>query len=280
MLSDQRASRVPPRRTRFDPAAVLTIGLLIAVAAVAWVMAFAPSLGLTAPMSMGAGSDMMTSSMSGSAEEWVAGGAAFLVAWGLMMAAMMLPSAAPTIALYGTMRRGRGNGPGRGVPVSGFAAVYVLVWTATGLPIYVASVLVGDVMAASPVAGGAGRYLVGALLLAAGLYQFSPLKHACLRACRSPLGVLLGRWREGYGGTLRMALDHALSCVGCCAALMAVLVGAGSMGLRWALLIAALVFAEKVLPFGEWTSRVAGGLLLVLGGFVLVTPGLFMVLAG
>ena len=117
-------------------------------------------------------------------------------------------------------------------------------------------------------------YGVALALLAAGIYQFTPLKSRCLTVCQIPLGFLMGHWRPGAVGTLRMALDHSLYCLGCCAGLMVVLVAAGAMSLPWALLIAAVVLAEKALPAGAWTARTAGVALVLLGVFVVVEPGL------
>jgi hypothetical protein len=126
-------------------------------------------------------------------------------------------------------------------------------------------------MALSPRAFAHG---VAAILLAAGAFQLSPLKQACLRACRSPLGFLLGHWRAGLRGSLALGWAHALFCLGCCWALMVVLVAAGAMGLAWVLLIAAVVAAEKLLPRGEWIARATGGALLLLGAAVALRPAL------
>jgi len=117
-------------------------------------------------------------------------------------------------------------------------------------------------------------------LLAAGLFQLSPLKRACLRACRSPLGFLLGHWRAGLRGSLVLGWSHALYCLGCCWALMVVLVAAGAMGLAWVLLITAVVAAEKLLPRGEWIARATGGAFLVLGMAAAVYPDLVNLLRG
>jgi predicted metal-binding membrane protein len=129
-------------------------------------------------------------------------------------------------------------------------------------------------------AGSAFAYGVAGVLLAAGVFQLSPLKQVCLRACRSPLGFFLGHWRAGRRGSLVLGWSHAMYCLGCCWALMVVLVAAGAMGLRWVLLITAVVAAEKLLPGGEWLARAAGGALLLLGAAVAVRPDLVMVLRG
>jgi predicted metal-binding membrane protein len=129
-------------------------------------------------------------------------------------------------------------------------------------------------------AGPAFAYGIAVTLLAAGVFQLSPLKQVCLRACRSPLGFLLGHWRAGLRGSLALGWSHAVYCLGCCWALMLVLVVAGAMGLVWVLLIAALVAAEKLLPGGEWIARAAGGALVLLGVAVAFRPDLVMALRG
>jgi len=118
------------------------------------------------------------------------------------------------------------------------------------------------------------------VLIVSGLFQVSPLKLVCLRHCRSPLGFLLGHWRAGWRGSLALGWSHAVYCLGCCWALMLVLVAAGSMGLIWVLLVAAMVAAEKVLPGGEWIARATGVALVVLGVAVAVRPALALTLRG
>jgi predicted metal-binding membrane protein len=110
------------------------------------------------------------------------------------------------------------------------------------------------------------------LLIAAGVYQFSPLKQACLRACRSPFAFVLNHWRDGWFGALRMGLEHGAYCIGCCAVLMALLFLAGAMNLLWVAALAAFVFAEKLLPGGVWFGR-AGGVAMLGFGVVLVVRG-------
>ena len=123
-------------------------------------------------------------------------------------------------------------------------------------------------------------YGTAAILVAAGLFQVTPLKQACLTRCRSPIGFLLGHWRAGWRGGLRLGWAHALYCLGCCWALMVVLVAAGAMGLPWVLLIAAIVAGEKVLPRGEWIARATGVALVLLGLAVFVRPDLAAALRG
>lgn len=197
---------------------------------------------------------------------------AFLAAWAVMMAAMMLPSAAPMIGLYAALRPGRDRPR---IPAAAFALIYLLAWIAFGLPVYVLGLGL-----AHPALMGFLPYGIAIALLGAGCYQFSPLKMRCLRQCRSPMGFLMGHWREGYGGTLLLALRHASYCLGCCWALMIVLVVAGGMGLNWVALIAALVFVEKILPLGPWTARAGGAVLVLLGFAVAFQPALAAALRG
>ena len=201
-------------------------------------------------------------------------GLAFVASWGVMMTAMMLPSALPMIGLYAATQRGETAAAPRGVPVAVFTLVYLAVWAASGVPVYLAHT---GLMALSP---RAFAYGVAAILLAAGVFQLSPLKQACLRACRSPLGFLLGHWRAGLRGSLALGWSHALYCLGCCWALMVVLVAAGAMGLAWVLLITAVVAAEKLLPRGEWIARATGGAFLLLGVAVALRPDLVTALRG
>jgi predicted metal-binding membrane protein len=112
------------------------------------------------------------------------------------------------------------------------------------------------------------------VLVVAGVYQLTPLKQMCLRHCRSPLGFLLGHWRAGIRGALGMGAAHAVYCLGCCWALMVVLVVAGAMSLPWVLLIASIVAVEKLVPRGEWIARLTGVALVLLGVAVAVRPAL------
>ena len=204
----------------------------------------------------------------------------FLVSWGVMMAAMMLPSAAPMVALYGAVHRHADRTGHGGIPTFLFGLIYVFAWLLFGIPVYAAQLAVDAFVAGNPMVAGLLPYALAVVLVVAGVYQFTPLKTACLRACRSPLGFLMARWRAGYVGTLRLGLAHALYCIGCCWALMVILVAAGAMGLHWVLLIAALVAAEKLAPGGTVIARAAGAALVVLGILVAANPRLYVLLRG
>jgi predicted metal-binding membrane protein len=210
----------------------------------------------------------------------LADGVTFIGAWTVMMAAMMLPSAVPMIALYGAVHRNIGATGQRGVPTALFVAAYGLVWVAVGVPVYLATLGVSALASRDEMIAMTLPYGVALVLVAAGVYQLTPLKSICLRACRSPFGFLIGNWRAGLDGTLRLGLMHAAYCVGCCWALMAVLVAAGAMGLAWVALVTLAVFGEKVLPRGEWTARTIGLALLVMGVLVAAQPGMVAGLRG
>ena len=186
------------------------------------------------------------------------------VMWAVMMVAMMVPSAAPMLLMFTTInRRRRTQQPY--VPTTIFLAGYLLVWTGFSVLAMLAqwglhstALLSSMMVSTSPVLGGL-------VLLAAGGFQWTPLKYTCLTHCRSPLGFLMTDWREGHRGALIMGLRHGMYCVGCCWFLMALLFVAGVMNLLWVAAIAAFVLVEKVVPRGDLVGRIAGGGLVVAG---------------
>jgi predicted metal-binding membrane protein len=195
------------------------------------------------------------------------------VMWAVMMVAMMVPSAAPLMLIFATAHRKRQERQDPFVPTVVFLMGYLLVWTGfsalatlTQWGLHTAALL-------SPMMVSTSSILGGILMLAAGIFQLTSLKHACLTRCRSPIGFLMTHWREGTRGTLIMGLEHGTYCVGCCWILMALLFVAGVMNLVWVAIIAAFVLAEKVLPRGDLVGRVAGGML-VLAGIVLLSQTL------
>jgi predicted metal-binding membrane protein len=198
----------------------------------------------------------------------------FLTTWTLMMAAMMLPSAIPMIRLHrlgadalGRVRQEAWSGA--------FIAGYLALWASVGIVVWGAAMTAGALVPADLRA-----IAVAAVLLVGGLYQFTPLKSTCLRACRTPMDFLLTHWHRGLAGQLRLGVEHGLYCLGCCWALMAVFVGAGAMNIVWAGVIAVVVFIEKVVPHGVAVSRVTGAALIVSGVIVLARPDLADALAG
>jgi predicted metal-binding membrane protein len=175
--------------------------------------------------------------------------APWLGAWTAMMAAMMLPSASPLVLLYAKQANA-----GHSVLLM---AGYLLVWATVGLAAYAVDMRLPD----------PGNGVVGAVLIAAGVYQLTPVKTACLKRCRNPADFLVTHWHRGRVGALRLGIEHGAFCIGCCWALMAVLVVAGSMSLAWVLAIALVVAGEKLLPRGPLLGRV-GGIGLLIAGIV------------
>ena len=191
----------------------------------------------------------------------------FLGVWVVMMAAMMFPSVAPTVALYARMSR-------RKAPVAPllFTAGYILAWTVAGLFAY-AVVDLGRALLKAPLAwDSAGRWLAGGTLIAAAVYEVTPLKDVCLSHCRSPLGFLAGHWRDGLAGALDMGARHGAWCVGCCWALMASLFALGVMSVAWMAFVAALIALEKTLPWGRPVTYGTALVLLALGIVVIAAP--------
>jgi predicted metal-binding membrane protein len=192
----------------------------------------------------------------------------FLGVWVVMMAAMMFPSVAPTVALYSRMTRRRS-------PLSPllFVAGYLVTWTGAGLVAFALVTLVdrsaGDVLAWDR----AGRWVAGTTLVVAAVYELTPLKDVCLGKCRSPLGFLLGSWRDGPGGGFRMGAKNGAWCVGCCWALMASLFALGVMSVVWMAAVAGLIAIEKTLPWRRAATWGTAAVLLALGVLLFAAPG-------
>ena len=198
----------------------------------------------------------------------------FLGMWVTMMAAMMLPAAAPMILLYGTISRRRRERGGAFVPTWVFVGGYLATWTAFGACAYLLGE-VGDGLArASATLGALGPRAAALAMLAAGLYQLTPLKQRCLSHCRSPLDFAMHHWRPGTGGALRMGAEHGAYCVGCCWVLMVLLVTVGLASLPWMGLITLIISAEKLLPRGRLVTSAVAICLIGLGVVALARPGL------
>jgi predicted metal-binding membrane protein len=186
---------------------------------------------------------------------------AFLM-WAVMMVAMMLPSASPMILTYARIAGGRSASPASTTWM--FTGGYLAVWTgfsiaATALQFALAGVsMLTNALTLAPAVGAA-------VLIAAGLYQFTPWKNACLSHCQSPVGFFMTRWRDGMTGAFRMGLEHGTMCVGCCWMLMALLFAAGVMNLTWVAALTILVLVEKVVPYPRAVSYAAGAALIAMG---------------
>ena len=244
----------------------IVAGALAIAIALAWAALFA--------MDVGAGS--MTMTQAGGMDAMPGWSASYAVSvflmWTVMMVAMMLPSAAPMILLYARVARHAQAGAAL-APSASFAGVYVAVWTAFSLAATLAQWLLTQVGVVSDATMALGDARVGgALLIAAGLYQLTPLKRMCLAHCRSPLSILTTHWRPGISGAVRLGLAHGGYCLGCCWLIMALLFVGGVMNLVWVVALAAIVLAEKVLPYGERVGQGAGALALFAGIALIIDP--------
>lgn len=190
--------------------------------------------------------------------------------WWVMMIGMMLPSAAPMTLTFATVNRRRRELGTPYVPTAVFVAGYLLAWGAFSLVATAVQWALEHAALMSPGMHLSSPLVGGLVFVAAGLYQLTPLKHACLRRCRSPLAFVLERWHEGTAGALRMGAEHGAYCLGCCALLMALLFVGGVMNLIWAAAIAAWVLVEKLLPAGEALARAAGVIAILVGAWMIV----------
>jgi predicted metal-binding membrane protein len=188
---------------------------------------------------------------------------ATMAMWAIMMAGMMIPSAAPAILLFAALRRHAKASSA--APALLFACGYLVAWTAFSLFATVAQWRLSEAAMLSSAMRSESAAFAGALFVAAGLFQFSGLKAACLAKCRSPAQFLVERGRDGALGALVMGMEHGTYCVGCCWALMALLFAFGVMNLLWVAALAAWVLAEKLLPAGPAVARAGGAAMMGLG---------------
>lgn len=191
------------------------------------------------------------------------------VMWAVMMVAMMLPSAVPTLRVYRAAVSTRNEKRGPDALTAVFAAGYVFAWTVFSAAATLLQSTLHGWSFVSPAMRATTPTLAGALLVAAGVYQWTPLKRACLARCAFPLQSLTRHWRSGASGAWRMGVVHGAYCAGCCWLLMALLFVYGMMNLAWVAAIAAYVLAEKLLPTQKWLPRLAGALAIVWGGALL-----------
>lgn len=193
-----------------------------------------------------------------------------LVMWWIMMIGMMLPSAAPMILTFAAINRGRRVRGQPYTPTVLFTSGYLLAWGSFSVVATLAQWALEQASLLSPMAMKSTSPLLGGMLfIAAGIYQVTPLKSACLSSCRSPLDFVVNHWRDGAGGALRMGFLHGLYCLGCCWILMALLFAVGAMNLIGVAALAVVVLVEKLSPGGVWIARI-GGLLLTAWGVRLV----------
>jgi predicted metal-binding membrane protein len=271
---------------------LVVVSALVVVIAASWIyILLGAGMGMTAlemttspfgggtdmAMDMSPGSDMASEPatesemvMAMAPMAWTPGYAVLMFfMWWIMMVAMMLPSAAPMILLFARFNRSQRDKCAPYVPTGVFALGYLLVWAGFSVVAVTAqwalerSGLLSGMMASTSVTVG------GVLLIAAGVYQLTPLKYACLRHCRSPLFFISHHWKPGEWGALRMGLEHGAFCTGCCWFLMALLFYGGVMNLLWIMGLALFVLIEKVAPAGHWVGWIMGAGLIAWGGGLL-----------
>ena len=259
----------------------LVVLALSSLSALAWaylvVMARQMAAGDMTLMGMGAppampGSDMM-GAMTTSPLPWSL--LTFLlmfIMWSVMMIGMMIPSAAPMILLFARVQRRKLADQAPTTRIAAFTAGYLLIWTSFSLIATGLQWALTEFRLLSPMMESTSQFLAVGVLLAAGIYQLTPLKLACLKHCQSPIGFLTSHWKDGTLGSLSMGIEHGMFCLGCCWLLMALLFVGGVMNLIWVTVIATFVLLEKVAPKGEIVGRVGGVLLIAFAGYVAFHP--------
>ncbi len=193
-----------------------------------------------------------------------------VVMWWVMMMAMMLPSSAPMVLLFAAVSRKNQEARRAYVPAAVFAGGYVAAWAAFSLAATLLQGWLEHLSLLSPMMASNKALLGAGLLIAAGVYQLTPLKHACLRHCRTPIDFLGRRWRQDAWGAFTMGLEHGLFCLGCCWVLMGLLFYGGVMSLWWIAGLAAYILFEKLAPAGHWVGRFGGVVLILLGMSILI----------
>lgn len=191
--------------------------------------------------------------------------------WAAMMVAMMLPSALPTILIFHKALRHDPEVSSPSRRMFAFVAGYILAWSGFSVAATLLQWGLAEAALLSPMMVSASPWLGGAILIVAGVYQWTPLKYACLRQCRSPLAFLMEHWQPGMPGALRLGLRHGLYCVGCCWALMLLLFVGGVMSLLWIGAITAFVLMEKLAPYRAQGGRLSGLALVLAGAWVLTS---------
>jgi predicted metal-binding membrane protein len=286
-LSQRVAARFPWLRPR-GPWGHVPLSLLVSLVVLtgaAWSLTVYQAVSMSMPMGIAVRGGMADDGMAGmamagmTASGWsLAGACIFVAVWTVMMAAMMLPAAAPMIFIFASAQARRAHNVA--VPTWIFIVGYILIWAAAGALVYIL-VQIGSELATRltpPERTKWAPLALGSTLIAAGFYQFTPIKLVCLSHCRSPFAIVAQYWRDGKVGALVMGLRHGAYCLGCCWALFAVMVAAGVMSLAWMLLLTLVVFIEKVLTPGRRVGAAMGIALILLGivvaGGAIQMPGL------
>jgi len=244
---------------------LIIVSCLVSITVLAWAYLFVLDRG----MASSAAYDTMMAEMGMAMDRsWTAADVFFtFLMWAVMMVGMMAASAMPVLLLFGAARARRGARTVSGA-VLAFGLGYVTVWIAFSACAALAQWALHQTALLSPGMFVANPFVAGGILVAAGVYQLTPVKGSCLTACQSPLGILMSHWRDGIGGAFEMGMRHGASCLGCCWALMCVLFAVGVMNLVWVAALALLVLIEKIGPAGTLVARASGALMIGWGIYV------------
>jgi len=237
----------------------LIVGVLLTLAAASWALLIWQAVVMNR-QAMGMGLTMGMSAIL------------FIAIWVVMMIAMMFPTAAPMILMFTRVYAGKKQQGQAFVPTWVFVGAYLLVWTLFGVLAYPLALLAERLAGQSMWLMDNATRIGGALLVMAGLYQLSPLKHLCLSKCRTPFQFLLSSWRDGYGGAFRMGFVHGAYCLGCCWLLFVLLFPLGIMNIAVMAFLTVLIYAEKSFSIGRQISQIAGGALIFYGVLVVLVP--------
>jgi len=251
-------------RAQTDPISFqrnVILGLLLALAAAAWATL----------LWQGAGADM---DMAIDSPTMGLRAPLFLAIWVIMMVAMMFPTAAPMILTFHMVQAGKRQRGEAFVSTWIFVAAYLLVWGLSGVAAYFGALAAEAVAARAVLSPATAARVGGIVLVAAGLYQLTPLKDLCLSKCRTPIIFIMTSWRDGAAGALRMGLLHGGYCLGCCWLLFVILFPLGIMNIAAMAVITLVIFAEKALPWGRAVARAAAAALIVYGTVVVAAPQL------
>lgn len=243
----------------------LILGVLLGLSVLCWGLVIWQSVAMSAPSLGGSMGAPLSLTMG-------MGIVLFLAIWIAMMVAMMFPASVPMVLMFHAIAAGKRQRAQPYVPTWVFVGGYLLVWTLAGIVAFVLAAGLDRLASQAPWLVANASRIGGVVLLAAGLYQLSPLKHTCLAKCRTPTQFIMTSWRDGARGALRMGIEHGVYCLGCCWLLFVILFPFGMMNIAAMALLTALIFAEKVLPVGRLVSTIAGLALVIYGALVVFVP--------
>jgi predicted metal-binding membrane protein len=237
----------------------IILGLLLALAAASWAVLVWQNADADMDMTMASSTMGLRAPM-------------FLAIWVIMMVAMMFPTAAPMILTFHKVQAGKRQRGDAFVSTWVFVAAYILVWTLAGVAAYAGALAAEAVAGRVALSPANAARIGGAVLVAAGIYQLTPLKDLCLSKCRTPMTFIMTSWRDGAAGALRMGLLHGAFCLGCCWLLFVILFPLGIMNIAAMAVITLIIFAEKTLPWGRLALRATAAALVAYGAVVIVAP--------